>query len=177
MLKDLSKNPYYQAQIETPLGPMLAISDEKSLCLLEFTDRRGLVRELERLHLTIKAPLVSGKPTPIHSIEKELNAYFEGTSQDFKTPIQLMGTPFQQEVWKVLMRVPYGETRSYGAQAESLGRPSAARAVANANGANQVAIVIPCHRIINTDGGLGGYAGGLHRKQWLIDHERRVLGG
>lgn len=154
--------------IETPLGQMLAIADEEALCLLEFADRRGLEREVRKLN----AAIVWGTAHPIRSIEKELKKYFKGESGDFQTPIKMLGSPFQKGVWEELKKIPFGETRSYAEIAKALNKPSAFRAVAQANGANQLAIVIPCHRVINATGALGGYAGGLSRKRWLIDHER-----
>lgn len=158
--------------IDTPLGEMLAISDEKSLYLLEFAERRGLEREIERLRVKIKTEIIPGNTSPIDSIKSELKSYFEGSLKKFKTPLQLFGSSFQQSVWSELMRIPYGETRSYAEQAIAIGKETAYRAVANANGANQLAIVIPCHRIINKNGDLGGYGGGIHRKKWLIAHEK-----
>lgn len=160
--------------IDTQLGPMLAVSDEEALYLLEFVDRRGLEREVERLRNKTKSAIIPGSTPAIISIEKELKAYFDGHLQKFTTPFHLLGSPFQKSVWQELLRIPYGETRSYSKQAEKIGKPTAFRAVANANGANQLAIIIPCHRIINLDGNLGGYGGGIARKQWLIDHERRT---
>ncbi|MEN8237320.1 MAG: trifunctional transcriptional activator/DNA repair protein Ada/methylated-DNA--[protein]-cysteine S-methyltransferase [Pseudomonadota bacterium] len=158
--------------LDTRLGPMLAIADEQKLHLLEFVDRRGLEREIERLRASTKSAIIPGSTDPIVSIEAELQAYFAGNLQSFNTPINLHGSPFQKTVWQALMRIPYGETRSYKDQAIAIGKPSAFRAVANANGANQLAIVIPCHRIINSNGELGGYGGGLTRKKWLIEHEK-----
>ena len=158
--------------IDTPLGPMIAIADDVGLYLLEFVERRGLEREIERLRLKTKAMIIPGTTDPIISIEKELQSYFDGKLKTFTTPIHLMGSPFQKLVWEALMQIPYGQTRSYAAQALMLGKPaSACRAVANANGANQLAIIIPCHRVINTNGDLGGYGGGIMRKQWLLDLE------
>ncbi len=161
--------------IDTKLGPMLAIADEAGLYLLEFVDRRGLEREVERLRLKTKAAIIPGSTEPIKSITRELTSYFDGTLTDFKTPLHLLGSPFQRLVWEELMRIPHGYTRSYIAQAKAIGKATAYRAVANANGANQLAIVIPCHRIINSNGDLGGYGGGVTRKQWLIDHEKQGL--
>jgi AraC family transcriptional regulator of adaptative response/methylated-DNA-[protein]-cysteine methyltransferase len=163
------------AWLDTPLGPMLAMGDEEALYLLEFAERRGLEREIERLIQKEKVAIIRGTTAPIASIEAELAAYFEGTLQQFKTPLHLLGSPFQKQVWEELTRTPYGQTRSYAAQAEAMGKKSAYRAVANANGANQLAIVIPCHRIINSNGDLGGYGGGVARKQWLIDHEKTYV--
>lgn len=159
--------------IDTPLGPMLAIADEQELYLLEFVDRRGLEREVERLRNRTKAAIIPGTTFSISSIEQELKDYFNGHLKHFKTPLYYMGSEFQKKVWQELTCIPYGETRSYSRQAEMLGKPTAFRAVANANGANQLAIIIPCHRIINLNGDLGGYGGGLSRKKWLIEHEQR----
>lgn len=165
----------FASSIETPLGPMLAISDEKGLYLLEFFERRHLERGLEKLQIKTKSAIIPGCTSPLQSIEQELKEYFEGQLREFKTPLHILGTPFQQQVWQTLMNIPYGETKSYGEQATDLGKPSAARAVANANSANQHAIVIPCHRIIQSNGALGGYAGGIYRKQWLLHHEKNGI--
>lgn len=159
------------AWIDTPLGSMLAIADEEALYLLEFVDRRGLEREIERLCSKIKAAIIPGHTSIIASITTELASYFDGSLKEFKTPVHFFGTPFQKNVWLELMRIPYGHTRTYSSQASAIGRSKAYRAVANANGANQIAIVIPCHRIINSNQELGGYSGGLSRKKWLITHE------
>lgn len=158
--------------IDTHLGPMLAIADECALYLLEFVDRRGLEKEIERLRKKTQSAIIPGSTPPIRSVEDELKRYFEGTLKGFKTPITLLGSPFQQQVWLELQRIPPGETRSYSDIARTIGRPSASRAVANANGVNQLAIVIPCHRVINASGDLGGYGGGKARKKWLLNHEK-----
>jgi AraC family transcriptional regulator of adaptative response/methylated-DNA-[protein]-cysteine methyltransferase len=159
--------------LDSPLGPMLAVADEKELYLLEFVERRGLEKEIERLRLRLKAAIIPGMTEPLRSIERELKNYFEGTLKKFKTPFFLLGSPFQQRVWNELLKIPYGTTRSYAAQAALMGEPKATRAVANANGANQLAIVIPCHRIVNSNGALGGYGGGMARKEWLLQHEAK----
>ncbi len=161
------------AWVDTQLGQMLAVSDENYLYLLEFTEKRVLIRELKKLMTSLKSNMMPGRNKPIILIERELKSYFSGKLLDFKTPLKLIGTPFQKKAWKALMRVPYGSTRSYREQAYALGNDMAFRAVANANGANQLSVIIPCHRIINTSGKLGGYAGGLDRKQWLLDHEKK----
>ncbi|MDN4067809.1 trifunctional transcriptional activator/DNA repair protein Ada/methylated-DNA--[protein]-cysteine S-methyltransferase [Paenibacillus vini] len=158
--------------LDTQLGPMVAIADEKELYLLEFVDRRGLEREVERLRIRLKAAIIPGQTAPIQSIERELTQFFDGSLTEFKTPLHLMGSPFQKSVWEQLRQIPPGETRSYADIALALGKPTAYRAVAQANGANQLAIVIPCHRVINSDGGLGGYGGGVARKEWLLNHEK-----
>lgn len=159
--------------IDTPLGPMLAIGDEEKLYLLEFVERRGLEKEIERLRRKFKAALIPSSTNSIDSIAKELDRYFLGELKEFKTPTYLVGSEFQKKAWQELVKIPYGETRSYLNQAEAIGNPKGFRAVANANGANQLAIIVPCHRIINSDGKLGGYGGGIPKKQWLIDHEKK----
>lgn len=160
------------AWMDTLLGPMIAIADEQALYLLEFVTRRGLEKEIERLRAR-GFPIIPGSTPPIESIKKELAHYFEGTLLKFSTPYRVFGSAFQQAVWLALCKIPYGETKSYREQAIALGRPSAYRAVANANGANQLALIIPCHRIISSDGTLGGYGGGVAVKQWLLEHEKR----
>lgn len=160
------------SRIDTKLGPMIAIADEKSLYLLEFVTRRGLEREIERLRQRGFA-IIPGNNSPLISIEAELNDYFEGKLTAFKTPYHVFGSEFQKQVWEKLCQIPYGETRSYKEQSDLLGKPSAYRAVANANGKNQLALIIPCHRVIANDGSLAGYGGGLAVKAWLIQHEKQ----
>jgi AraC family transcriptional regulator, regulatory protein of adaptative response / methylated-DNA-[protein]-cysteine methyltransferase len=160
--------------IDTVLGPMIAVADDDVLYLLEFVDRRGLEREIERLRRRTKAAIIPGCTGPIEAVEAELRRYFDGGLPEFTTPVALLGTPFQQRVWDELRKIPAGQTRSYMEIAAALGSPSAVRAVAQANGANQLAILIPCHRVIGADGSLTGYGGGLTRKNWLINHERQV---
>ena len=159
--------------IDTPLGPMLAIGDDQALYLIEFVDRRGLEKEIERMRKKTKLPIIPGRSNPINQIESEIKEYFSGKIQEFKTPLFLLGSPFQKSVWEQLQKIPRGKTRSYAEIARAIGKPSAFRAVALANGANQFAIVIPCHRVINSNGDLGGYGGGIKRKEWLLNHERK----
>jgi AraC family transcriptional regulator of adaptative response/methylated-DNA-[protein]-cysteine methyltransferase len=161
--------------IDTPLGPMIAVSDARALHLLEFIDRKGLPTELKKLRGLAHGDLGLGRYAPTDQIEAELAEYFAGESATFTVPLVEHGSAFSRDVWHVLRQIAPGETRSYGDIAEALGRPSATRAVARANGANQIAIVIPCHRVIGADGSLTGYGGGLWRKQQLIDLERRFI--
>ena len=144
-----------------------------ALYLLEFTDRRGLERNIERLRLRTKMAIVPGQSEILRSIRQELKLYFQDGSLVFTTPVAMFGTEFQRSVWQELCQIPAGETRSYSEQAGKIGSPDSVRAVARANGANQTAIIVPCHRVIGADGNLTGYAGGLARKQWLIGHERK----
>jgi len=161
------------SSIDTPIGAMLAVGDDEVLYFLQFLDHAELKRDLEKLQLRKKATIIDGVSAALNSVKKELHDYFSGKFTHFSTPLQPFGTPFQQRVWAELRRVPYGESKSYAAEAAAIGRPSAFRAVANANGANPISIIIPCHRIINTNGKMGGYGGGLSRKKWLLEHEKR----
>ncbi len=161
----------HSSSLDTPLGPMVVMADSEALYLLEFIDRRALAQALQKLHL--HNTIVEGSNLVIAHIKKEIKAYFDGTLTEFQTPLKIFGTPFQKLVWNALMQIPFGETRSYLEQAELLHKPTACRAVANANGRNQLAIVVPCHRVINQNGGMGGYGGGLPKKVWLLEHEKR----
>ncbi|WP_234352509.1 methylated-DNA--[protein]-cysteine S-methyltransferase [Candidatus Phycorickettsia trachydisci] len=151
---------------------MIAISDNHGLYLLEFMDRPGLEHKIVRLQIRLKAHIIPGITDSIRSVEDELKAYFNGKLRKFTTAIHPLGSPFQKLVWKKLCDIPYGQTWTYSEQAASIEKPTACRAVANANGVNQIAIVIPCHRVINSNGKLGGYTGGVRRKKWLIEHEK-----
>ena len=157
--------------IDTYLGLMVAVADEKVLYILEFFDKKCLEYEIKKLCVKIKSGITVGKTVPIISIEKELELYFKGRLRVFKTSVYFLGTSFQKIVWNNLKDIPYGETRSYLDQAKVMNKTSACRVVANANGANQLAIIIPCHHVIRRDGNLGGYSAGIQRKQWLIEHE------
>jgi AraC family transcriptional regulator, regulatory protein of adaptative response / methylated-DNA-[protein]-cysteine methyltransferase len=161
------------AWIETPIGAMLAVADSNALHLVEFFDRKALPNELARLRQAARSAIVFGRTPPLDRIEAELAAYFAGRSPDFSTPLALHGSDFTKTVWQGLRQIPAGICLSYGMLAERLERPAAFRAVARANGANPFAIVIPCHRLVGSDGALTGYGGGLWRKRWLIDHEKR----
>lgn len=159
--------------IDTPLGPMIAVSDKSALHLLEFADRKALSSELKRLRKNAGGHIGVGRFAPTDLIEKELDAFFAGQSDRFTVPLGLHGSDFTKTVWHALRNIPVGTTRSYREIAAEIGRPTAMRAVARANGANQIAIVIPCHRVIGADGSLTGYGGGLWRKQKLIDLEKQ----
>lgn len=165
------------SEIDTPLGPMVAGVTETALCLLEFKDRPMLPLQKERLARQLDSELVAiaADAAPgdmLRRVQQQLRAYFSGTSLTFDLPLHFSGTAFQQKVWRELIRIPAGETRSYAAQAIAIGKPEAVRAVARANGDNKMAIVVPCHRVIGSDGSLTGYGGGLRRKRWLLSHEQ-----
>ncbi|WP_282077286.1 bifunctional transcriptional activator/DNA repair enzyme AdaA [Epibacterium ulvae] len=169
-----SQNALLQADwIETPIGAMVAISCPHQLHLLEFVDRRALPGEVKRLIASQPGGLGFGRPPPTRQVAAELARYFTGQGAHFQTPLALHGTTFEQDVWRMLQRIPAGETRSYSQLASDLGRATATRAVARANGRNQLAVVVPCHRVLSASGDLTGYGGGLWRKQRLIEIENR----
>jgi AraC family transcriptional regulator of adaptative response/methylated-DNA-[protein]-cysteine methyltransferase len=167
----------YAKWLETPLGPMLALANDNGLHLLEFVDRRGLEREIRNLRRRVRHHVVPGEHRCLVQIAAELDAYFAGRSLTFATPLRLEGSPFQLAVWNALLAIPCGSTRSYADIAAAIRRPSAVRAVGRANGDNKLSLLVPCHRVVGADGTLTGYGGGLWRKAWLLDHERRYTIG
>jgi AraC family transcriptional regulator of adaptative response/methylated-DNA-[protein]-cysteine methyltransferase len=161
--------------IDSPLGAILALADDDGLHVFDWVDRRGLEREILRLRSRTHVAIVPGNHAVLDQAEREIGEYFAGRRTQFSLPLAPRGTPFQRAVWAQLLEIPSGETRSYADIAKRIGQPSAVRAVARANGDNFRGIIIPCHRVIGSDGSLTGYGGGLARKQWLLDHERRML--
>lgn len=160
--------------IDSPLGAILALADDDGLHVFDWVDRRGLEREILRLRQRTKFAIVPGEHKVLAQAARELGEYFAGRRKRFTLPLVPRGTEFQRRVWNVLLRIPPGKTRSYADIARSIGEPGAARAVARAVGDNYRGIIIPCHRVIGSDGSLTGYGGGLARKQWLLDHERSL---
>ena len=160
----------------TPLGPMYACATRQGLCLLEFTNRRMLEREFDDLKKRLNAVILPGKNEHLDQVEQEISAYFDGLRKTFSVSVHAPGTDFQKRVWEALRKVPYGETRTYKQLAITMGMPGSVRAVAGANGANRIAIIIPCHRIIGGDGQLTGYGGGIPRKKWMIEFEKKITG-
>ena len=160
--------------IDTPLGPVIAGATDEGLCLLEFTDRRMLEAQLKRLQALLKQPMVPGDHPHLEATREQLSRYFAGELTDFTVPLVFRGTPFEERVWRELTRIPSGETVSYAELASRVNSPGGQRAVGRANGMNRVSIIIPCHRVVNSDGKLGGYGGGLWRKHWLLALEKKV---
>jgi AraC family transcriptional regulator of adaptative response/methylated-DNA-[protein]-cysteine methyltransferase len=159
------------ARLETPVGPLIAGATDDALCLLEYPDRRMMETQLETLRRRFARPLAPGDSPLFPEVRAQLKEYFAGRRRDFDLPLDYPGSPFQRRVWDALRHIPYGETRTYAELARELGAPGAARAVGRANGANRLAIVIPCHRVTAADGGPGGYGGGLWRKLRLLELE------
>ena len=159
------------AWIDTPLGGMVCVTDRDRMHLLEFVERRALPTEMRRLSKAAHGRIGLGRTAMTDRVETQLAAYFAKESCSFDLALAQNGTPFQNLVWAELMRIPMGVTVSYSELARRMGRPEATRAIARANGANQIAVVIPCHRVLGADGALTGYGGGLWRKEALLRHE------
>jgi AraC family transcriptional regulator of adaptative response/methylated-DNA-[protein]-cysteine methyltransferase len=158
--------------VRSPLGPLVAGATAEGICLLEFTDRRMLEAQIATVQKLFAAPVVPGSNEHLEKLEGEIASYFAGSLRSFSVPLIYPGTNFQRRVWEQLLAIPYGETRSYEQVAVAVGDKKAVRAVGRANGLNRIAIVIPCHRVVNKNGELGGYGGGLRRKQFLLALER-----
>ena len=161
--------------VESPLGPLVLGASTKGICLLEFTDRRMLEAQFETIRKRFQCPVAPGSNSFTDQLKQELKEYFSGSRSAFDVPVHAPGSPFEERVWGMLRTIPYGKTWSYFDLAQSIGDPLAVRAVGRANGKNRIAIVIPCHRVVNKDGKLGGYGGGLWRKQYLLNLERGQL--
>jgi AraC family transcriptional regulator of adaptative response/methylated-DNA-[protein]-cysteine methyltransferase len=165
----------YVTDIETPIGTMVATASDTHLLLLEFSHRRMLDTQLDRVRRAINCEFVRGESPVFDTVRTQLDEYFRGDRRDFDVPLHVPGTPFQTRVWTELRKIPAGTTTSYARLAEAIGQPTAVRAVARANGDNRVAIIIPCHRVIGSDGQLVGYGGGLWRKRRLLQLEGKAM--
>ena len=163
----------YTMHISTPLGNMLACTDDTGICLLDYAEQTSSTTLLDDLRERLQATVVPESHRYLEQVRIELQEYFAGQRQNFDVPLHTPGTPFRESVWQILQTIPYGQTRSYKEQAIALKRPDAVRAVAAANGQNRINIIIPCHRVIGSNGRLTGYRGGLDKKQWLLDFEQR----
>lgn len=166
-------NEIVTSHITTPLGPMIVGVFDNHVCILEFTNRRGFDAEVTSLQKMLNVPMVQKKHLLHSRVEQQITEYFEGTLKEFDFPVLITGTDFENAVWKVLDEIPYGETRTYLQIAEEIENPRAVRAVGRAIGKNKICIAIPCHRVIGSNGSLTGYASGLPRKQWFLEHEKK----
>jgi len=162
-------------ELDTPVGQMLAAANDTHLLLFDFKHRRMIDTQLERVRRAMRCTFVSGESPVFAQLRAELGEYFRGERAEFAVPLHVPGTAFQMRVWEALRKIPSGTTTTYARLAESIGQPTAIRAVARANGDNRIAIIIPCHRVIGSDGQLVGYGGGLSRKRQLLILEGRAL--
>jgi AraC family transcriptional regulator of adaptative response/methylated-DNA-[protein]-cysteine methyltransferase len=163
----------FRSNFNTPLGEMTAVATEEGLCFLCFSDSVNPGKIADEEPGKQKTEISQEENIHIKNTRIELDEYFEGRRMEFSVSLHLMGTEFQKNVWKGLMNIPYGAVRTYTEQAAAHGKKEIIRAVARANGSNRICIIIPCHRVVGSNGSLTGYAGGLHRKQWLLEHERK----
>ncbi|MDL1913127.1 MAG: methylated-DNA--[protein]-cysteine S-methyltransferase [Bergeyella sp.] len=163
----------FSQRIQTPLGEMKVCGTEEKICLLWFIDKKGLPSDLAILEHTFSCKIIHKEFPLFKELRSQLSEYFEGKRKEFSIPVFCIGSDFQKNVWGTLAKIPYGSTVSYKDQARALNRPSAVRAVANADGANKISILIPCHRVLGSDGSLKGYAGGVWRKEKLLTLESK----
>lgn len=165
----------YKKIIETPLGAMVAVADEDALYMLYFQDGKNCMSKMQKLENIFGSAIISGS-TKIHAfLEEELKKYFSGSLKEFSTPIKWIGTAFQINVWSQVQKIPAGATGSYLQLAQTIGNQKSVRAVANAQAKNHILLLIPCHRIIKSNGDICGYNGGVTRKKWLLEHEKLRL--
>ncbi len=164
------------ATIETPIGEMTAAATKEGICMLEFTEARKPGADFAKLTRIFNMDADFGNNRHTRALKKQLKEYFSGKRKEFSIPLFFHGSEFQKSVWKILKDIPFGKTISYFRLAELLNNPKAVRAAANATGSNPLAIIIPCHRVVGSDGDLTGYRGGVERKRWLIDHEKKFSG-
>jgi AraC family transcriptional regulator of adaptative response/methylated-DNA-[protein]-cysteine methyltransferase len=176
LINDLTTNPLYIEWIPTPIGKMLAICDENHLYMLEFIARKNIHNGFQRLSQKYNRHIISGRTSITQRIEDELKLYFKKALKEFTTPLVFTGTKFQKKVWLNLTKIPAGRTCSYSELAAAVGNKKASRAVANSNANNILALVVPCHRVILQSRKIGGYAGGIEKKEWLLCHEKLILG-
>ncbi len=161
--------------IITPIGKLLCGVFDDKICLLEFAYPERLSSQIKKLENLLKTNISEGENELFYQVEQQLSEYFNGKRKEFSLPIVTVGSDFQKKVWKELLRIPYGQTCSYSEQSISVGNIKSIRAVAAANGANRIAILIPCHRVIGKNGALIGFGGGLENKKILLELEQKYI--
>lgn len=165
----------YMKELKTSIGNLMFGASQKGLCLLDFKFRKSFPSILKRIHIYFGKHISNEESEIIQIAENEIDLYLQGKLKDFSVPLDIQGTPFQKKVWNALLKIKYGTTVSYQDIATEIGQPKAFRAVANANGQNGIAIIIPCHRVIGSDGTLTGYGGGLPLKRKLLRLESDIV--
>lgn len=156
---------------------MIAGATDDGICLFDYEFRKMMPAIRKRISSFLRDVFEDGDNAHLDALQQQVSEYFSGERQSFELPLLMTGTEFQQKVWDALHTIPYGSTRSYMQQTKALGDEKAIRAVARANGENCLAIIVPCHRVVGSDGSLTGYAGGLKVKKWLLEHEAKHAGG
>ncbi|ASZ09424.1 methylated-DNA--[protein]-cysteine S-methyltransferase [Mesoplasma chauliocola] len=172
---DKAKSILYASTFNTQLGEMIAINDKRYLYLLEFIDKEDLEKEIKKVADQLNATLTFSRTKIGAKIKKEIDLYFRGKKTYFETPVYFLGTSFQKNIWSTLLEVDFGKTISYKELANKIGNNDVQRAAGSAIGKNKIAIVIPCHRIIKSNGEFGEYANGSERKEFLINHEKSFI--
>jgi len=170
--KSKNKNVINVVRFGSPIGSMIACATEEGLCFLGFVGQQKLEKHFEEIQKHFNAIILPGRNTHLLKVKKEITEYFDGERTRFSVALDIIGTDFRKKVWNELLNIPYGKTISYKEQAMAMNNANAVRAVASANGANKIGIIIPCHRVIGSNGSLTGYAGGLHKKSWLLNFEK-----
>jgi len=171
--KSKNRNIINVLRFSSPIGSIIACATEHGICFLGFIGQKRLEDQFSAIQKELDAVILPGKTPHLTQVKKEINEYFDGSRTNFTVPLDIIGTNFRKQVWNELLKIPYGKTASYKAQAIAINNLQAIRAVASANGANKISIIIPCHRVIGTNGSLTGYAGGIHKKSWLLNFERK----
>ncbi len=159
-------------RFSSPIGSIITCATEKGICFLGFIGQKHIEKHFVAIQKQFHAIILPGKNKHLTLVKKEINEYFEGKRKHFTVALDIVGTTFRKQVWNALLKIPYGQTVSYKEQALAINHKKAVRAVASANGANKISIIIPCHRVIGANGNLTGYAGGLHKKSWLLNFEK-----
>ncbi len=175
MKSDAKSSTLVVTQLDSPIGPLFAVASRDGVCLLEFADRPAIATQAASVRKLFQREIVPGSNRHLDRLARELERYFRGRLTRFTVPLAIAGTPFQRKVWAALLSIPCGTTRTYGQIARELGCARSPRAVGRANGLNRLAILIPCHRLVQSDGSLCGYGGGLWRKRALLELERGAL--
>lgn len=164
----------YYDEMESPLGPLTLFASAYGLCSLQFGSSEEAIVKMKRNRHFVKCEF-EYRPEIVHEAIQQLKQYFNGTRTSFQLPLDLRGTPFQLKVWEELQQIPYGRTVSYKKIAELIGRPKAVRAIGGANNQNPLPIIVPCHRVVGSNGALVGYGGGLDKKEYLLNLESKLL--
>lgn len=170
--KSKNRNVVNILRLSSPIGSIIACATEKGVCFLGFVGQKRIEKHFDEIQKEFNAIILPGKNKHLEKVKEEITEYFDGKRETFSIALDIVGTDFRRKVWNELLNIPYGKTVSYKEQAMAIGRVKAVRAVASANGANKISIIIPCHRVIGSNGTLTGYAGGLHKKSWLLNFEK-----